>query len=110
MLTGIICNDLSCHLFTSYERVLVIQAVCIERALAIINTFSCIDNCYIWYKFVFQTTNSLDMVNIPCFEKKRINQNTVYGQFQHEFIQYWFALIIHPDRRHSVQFACLALN
>ena len=38
-----------------------------------------------WYKFVFQTTNSLDMVNIQCFEI-HINQTSVYGQFQHEFI------------------------
>ena len=55
---------------------------------------------------LFQTTNSLDIVNIPCFEIN-IKQNSVYGQFQHEFIQYWFALIIHPDRRHSAQCACL---
>ena len=38
-----------------------------------------------WYSFVFQTTNSLDMVNNPCFEIY-INQNSVYGQLQHEFI------------------------
>ena len=38
-----------------------------------------------WYKFVFKTTNSLDMVNSPLFEIY-INQNSVYGKFQHEFI------------------------
>ena len=62
-----------------------------------------------WYKFVFQTTHILDMVNVQFFEV-HMNRNSVYGQFQHEFIQFWFALIIHPDRRNSVQFACLALN
>ena len=37
-----------------------------------------------WYKFVPQSTNSIDMINISCFDI-HINQNSIYGQFQHEF-------------------------
>ena len=58
---------------------------------------------------LFQTTNSLDIFNIPCFGIN-IKQTVVYGQFQHVLNRYWFALIIHPNGRHIVQFACLILR
>ena len=101
MLTGIICNDFSCHIFTSYEWALDSKLNGYLRSrLSVMNGhlrslthLAEIIIAIFWYKIVFQTTASLDMVNIPCFEI-HINQNSVYGQFWHEFIQYWFALII----------------
>ena len=35
-----------------------------------------------------------------------LNENVF---IQHEFIEYWFVLIMHPDRRQSIHFACLVL-
>ena len=38
MLTGIICNDLSCHLFTSYERALDSKMnECLRSRLSVLN-------------------------------------------------------------------------
>ena len=91
MLTGIICKDLSCHLFTSSERALDSQlngylgsrrSVLNGHLRSLSHLVEMIIALF-WYKFVFQTTNSLDMVNIPRFEK-HINQNSVHCQFQHE--------------------------
>ena len=93
MLTGIICNNLSCQLFESYERAFDSKLKGYLRSrLSVLNghvrslrhLIEMIISIF-WLKFVFQTTNSLDMVNIPCFEIY-VNQNSVYGQFQHEFI------------------------
>ena len=71
MLTGVICNDLSCHLFTSYERALDSKLnEYLRSRLSVLNghlrPLTHLVEMIIaifWYKFVFQTTNSLGMVN-----------------------------------------------
>ena len=93
MLTGIICTDLSCRLFTSYERALdsKLNGYLWSRLSVLNGHLRSLTHlvemiiALFWYKFIFQTTNSLDKVNIPCFEK-HINPNSVYSQFQNEFI------------------------
>ena len=93
ILTEIICNNLSCLLFESYERALDSKLEGYLRSrLSVLNghvrSLTHLIEMIIaifWYKFVFQKTISLDVVNILCFEVY-VNQNSVYGQFQHEFI------------------------
>ena len=93
MLIGIICNDLSCHLFTSYEWALDSKineslrsrlSVLNEHLGSLTHLVEVIIAIF-WYTFVIPTTNTLDIVNISCFEIS-IKQNSVYGRFQHELI------------------------
>ena len=73
MLTGIICSDLPCHLFTSYERALDGKLNrCLWSRLSVLNRhlrllIHLVETiiAIFWYKFVFQTTNSLDMISMP---------------------------------------------